>query len=157
MKKLPLGTYTFSQMIEENYYYIDKTEHIYNLVENGKFYFLSRPRRFGKSCFLDTLKEAFEGNEKLFQGLFLEKNWNWQEKYPVVKISFGGGVLKNEEELTQKIYEILELHRDANGIGEPKNKTISGVFEELIRNLQQKYSQRVVILIDEYDKPTSNT
>lgn len=69
----------FSEIISNNYYYVDKTKVLHELVDNGKYYFLSRPRRFGKSLFLDTLKEAFEGNEKLFKGLYLENNWNWEK------------------------------------------------------------------------------
>ena len=76
VKKLPIGIQTFSEIISENYYYVDKTKILSELTEKGKYYFLSRPRRFGKSLFLDTIKEAFEGNEKLFQGLYLEHNWN---------------------------------------------------------------------------------
>lgn len=76
MKNLPLGIQTFSKMIDDKCYYVDKTKFIPQLIENGTYYFLSRPRRFGKSSFLDTLKEAFEGNERLFKGQYLEKNWD---------------------------------------------------------------------------------
>ncbi len=83
MKKLPIGIQTFSKIIEENYYYIDKTKLVSELVNTASYIFLSRPRRFGKSLFLDTLKEAFEGNKVLFKGLFLEQNWDWGKKYPI--------------------------------------------------------------------------
>lgn len=152
MKKLPLGIQTFSKMIEDNCYYVDKTKFIPQLLENGTYYFLSRPRRFGKSSFLDTLKEAFEGNEKLFKGLYLEKNWDWSKKYPVIKISFGGGVLKREEKLDIVIQEILEDNAKIHNIIFTKT-SISGLFRELITELYYKYSMKVVVLIDEYDKP----
>ena len=104
MKKLPIGIQTFSKIrdAEDNYYYIDKTKILKSLVDSGSYYFLSRPRRFGKSLFLDTLKDAFSGNESLFKGLYLEKNWDWSKKYPTLKIDFGAGVI-HEREVLQKI------------------------------------------------------
>ncbi|MEM7183948.1 MAG: ATP-binding protein [Spirochaetota bacterium] len=152
MKKLPIGIQTFSEIIESNYYYVDKTELVANLAEQGKYYFLSRPRRFGKSLFLDTLKEAYAGNKKLFQGLYLEKNWDWSKKHPVVKISFGGGVLKTPEVLQQSNREILAEIAAQYDL-ELYNKTTHGTFRELIVSLHKRYSQKVVVLIDEYDKP----
>ena len=70
MKKLPMGISNFKEFKENNYYYVDKTKYIKKLVDEGKYYFIARPRRFGKSLFVDTLKEAFQGNKKLFKGLF---------------------------------------------------------------------------------------
>ena len=90
MKLLPIGIQTFEKIINSNYYYVDKTMFVKKL-ENGGYYFLSRPRRFGKSLFLDTLKEAFSGNKELFKGLYLYDNWDWNKKYPVLKISLGRG------------------------------------------------------------------
>ena len=153
VKKLPIGIQTFSEIISENYYYVDKTKILSELTEKGKYYFLSRPRRFGKSLFLDTIKEAFEGNEKLFQGLYLEHNWNWSKKHPVIRIDFGGGVLRNAEELEQRIREILRSNAKRHQIDKIENSSVSGTFEELIQILSQKYSQKVVVLVDEYDKP----
>ena len=153
MKKLPIGIQTFSEIISENHYYVDKTKVLFELVDKGKYYFLSRPRRFGKSLFLDTLKEAFEGNEKLFSGLYLENNWNWKKKHPVIRIDFGGGMLRNSQELEQKIKEILRSNIKRHQIEKIENLSVSGIFEELIQTLSQKYSERVVILVDEYDKP----
>ena len=152
MKKLPIGIQTFSEIISENYYYVDKTKVLSELTEKGKYYFLSRPRRFGKSLFLDTIKEAFEGNQKLFQGLYLEHNWNWDKKHPVIRIDFGGGLLRNAEELDQKILEILNEYANKESVF-LKTESISGKFRELIMQLEKKYSQKVVVLVDEYDKP----
>ncbi len=90
MNKLPIGIQTFSQIINEGYIYIDKTEDACNLINNYKYVFLSRPRRFGKSLFLDTLKEIFEGNKELFRGLYIYEKYDFG-KYPVIKISFNSG------------------------------------------------------------------
>nr|MBL0701094.1 AAA family ATPase [Desulfobacterales bacterium] len=86
MKKLPIGIQTFAKIRQDNFYYIDKTDLVKKLVDNGEYYFLSRPRRFGKSLFLDTLKSAFEGKKELFKGLYLENHWDWEIEYPVIKI-----------------------------------------------------------------------
>ena len=85
-RKLPIGIQTFREIREENYYYVDKTAHIRRLMDEGKHYFLSRPRRFGKSLFLDTLKELFEGNEPLFEGLHIHEYWDWRVRYPVMQL-----------------------------------------------------------------------
>ncbi|RUM57180.1 MAG: hypothetical protein DSY40_01120, partial [Nautilia sp.] len=90
MKKLPIGIQTFKTIREENYIYIDKTEEVYNLINSYKYSFLSRPRRFGKSLFLDTLKNLFEGKKEFFEGLWIYDKWNWEDKYPVIKISWDG-------------------------------------------------------------------
>jgi len=84
MKKLPIGIQSFEEIRTKNYYYVDKTHFIKKLVDEGSYYFLSRPRRFGKSLFLDTLKQAFLGKKELFTGLYLENNWDWGKSYPVV-------------------------------------------------------------------------
>ena len=89
-KKLPIGIQSFHKIRQDDYYYVDKTALMINLADNGTHYFLSRPRRFGKSLFIDTLKELFEGNKALFQGLTAEDQWDWSVKYPVLVFSFGG-------------------------------------------------------------------
>ncbi|MBS1223307.1 MAG: hypothetical protein H6R23_2927 [Proteobacteria bacterium] len=86
-RKLPIGVQTFAQIVSEDYYYVDKTPFAHRLIESGKYYFLSRPRRFGKSLFLDTLKELFEGHEPLFRGLFIHDRWDWSTVYPVIRLS----------------------------------------------------------------------
>ncbi len=75
--KLPIGISTFKEIIEENYIYVDKTKEAFNLTQKGKYYFLSRPRRFGKSLFLDTLKEIFQGNRELFKNLYIYDKYDW--------------------------------------------------------------------------------
>ena len=93
-RKLPLGVQTFAQIRSDNYYHVDKTSLAYLLINEGTHYFLSWPRRFGKSLFLDTLKELFEGNEVLFKGLDIHGQWDWSVRYPVLKFSFGNGRLR---------------------------------------------------------------
>ena len=153
MKKLPIGISTLSKIINEGYAYVDKSPMVTQLVENGSYYFLSRPRRFGKSLFIDTLKEAFEANEKLFRGLWLQDHWDWKKHFPVIHISFGGGVLRNREELDRRITDILYRNETALGVTCRQPNDIPGYFGELIRNCANEYGRRTVVLIDEYDKP----
>jgi hypothetical protein len=91
LKNLPLGISTLSKLLENNAVYVDKTEYAYHLTTQPGAFFLSRPRRFGKSLFVDTLKEIFEGNQKLFEGLYIYDKWDWTRKYPVIKLDFAGG------------------------------------------------------------------
>ncbi|MDP2751626.1 MAG: ATP-binding protein [Rhodocyclaceae bacterium] len=150
--RLPIGIQTFSIIREEGYYYVDKTAIALQLIEKGTHYFLSRPRRFGKSLFLDTLKELFEGNALLFKGLVAETRWNWEIKYPVIKISFGGGVLKSRAELDERVHEILRDNEKRLKIV-CEYKTHPGCLSELIERTHEATGQRVVVLVDEYDKP----
>jgi hypothetical protein len=108
MKKLPIGISSLSKIIQEGYVYVDKSRYVYELASTGKYYFLSRPRRFGKSLFVDTLKEAFAGNKELFKGLWLYDHWDWEKKYPVIHINFAEGVLRDREELDRRIIKVLE-------------------------------------------------
>jgi len=151
-KKLPIGIQTFREIREEAYYYVDKSALAVQMVEQGKYYFLSRPRRFGKSLFLDTLKELFEGNQALFKGLAAEGRWDWAVKYPVLRISFGGGVLGSVADLYQSLDEqIATLEERFDLVAEYTD--IRSRFKRLILRLAQATDQRVVILVDEYDKP----
>ena len=109
MKMLPVGIQTFSEIINEDYLYIDKTGIAYSLVKNFKYVFLSRPRRFGKSLLLDTLKDIFEGNRELFRGLLIEEQWNWEVKYPVIKISFSGGI-HSKADLEEDLLYLSLIH-----------------------------------------------
>ena len=151
-KKLPIGIQTFREIREEEYYYVDKSSFARQLIDQGKYYFLSRPRRFGKSLFLDTVKELFEGNEPLFRGLFIHDQWNWSVSHPVIRISFGEGVVKSGGELKERISELLLHHQRQLGVT-CEAASNAGCFLELIRKTHQKFGQRVVILVDEYDKP----
>jgi len=97
LQKLPIWIQTFSEIRKENYLYIDKSKEAYELItDNFKYIFLSRPRRFGKSLFLDTLRNIFEWNKELFEWLYIYDKRNWEEKYPVIKISFSGNLRSKE-------------------------------------------------------------
>ncbi len=151
MKKLPIGIQTLSKIIENDYYYVDKTQFVKKL-ESGGYYFLSRPRRFGKSLFLDTLKEAFSGNKELFKGLYLYNNWDWSKKYPIIHISFGSGVVDSKDKLTKIIHSFINKPALEEDI-KLTEEVISLRFKELIEKLSKKYNEKVVVLVDEYDKP----
>ena len=156
MKKLPLGIQTFKKIRDknENYLYVDKTEIAKNLIERGTYYFLSRPRRFGKSLFLDTLKEIFEGNRELFKGLHIYDTWDWSVTYPVIKFSFGAGVLKDKKDLDNTIMRIIDENQKRLGIKcKYYTNNVKNCFLDLIEKAYEKYDQKVVILVDEYDKP----
>ncbi len=155
MKNLPIGIQTFHQIRdkEENYIYIDKTDLALKLIKSGKYYFLSRPRRFGKSLFLDTLKDIFEGKKELFEGLYIYDKWDWDISYPVVKISFGAGVTKSVNDLDQTILYLIDENQERLGLECQYKESVKNCFLELIKKAYQKYNQKVVILIDEYDKP----
>ena len=153
MKKLPIGISDFKELIKKDYVYVDKTRYIYELISTSKYVFLSRPRRFGKSLFLSTIRYLYEGKKELFKGLYIQNKWDWDEKYPVIRISFVADIKKKEE-----IYEIIkneiELNYKRNGIEMLKDKGHVGLLlQNLIIEAYQKYSKQVVILIDEYDKP----
>ncbi|MDI6794250.1 MAG: AAA family ATPase [bacterium] len=108
MKKLPIGIQTFSKIQEEDYRYVDKTRHIYDLLSSGMVYFLSRPRRFGKSLLLSTLEALFLGRKSLFEGIWIYDRWNFKE-CPVVKIDFTGVRTKQPEDLVRYICRLSEL------------------------------------------------
>jgi len=151
-KKLPIGIQTFREIREDDCYYVDKTGFALKLATEGKAYFLSRPRRFGKSLFIDTLAELFAGNEPLFRGLYCHDRWDWSVRYPVIRISFAEGVMESRADLDQRIEEVLRENEQRLGLtGEPAS--VAGRFGALIRGAQQKYGQRAVVLVDEYDKP----
>ena len=90
LAKLPLGRQSFAEVRELRCAYVDKTPLALKMIEEGKLYFLARPRRFGKSLFLDTLRSLFEAKRELFQGLYAEANWDWDVKYPVIKLDMSG-------------------------------------------------------------------
>ncbi|MDE0683150.1 MAG: ATP-binding protein [Candidatus Poribacteria bacterium] len=151
-RKLPIGIQTFREIREENYYYVDKTALIQRLIDEGKHYFLSRPRRFGKSLFLDTLKELFEGNEPLFEGLYIHDHYDWSVRHPVLRLDFGIGNFKEPGYVQANVMTQLHTIAEEAGIA-PHYDTAPECFGDLIRVLHRQVGQRVVVLVDEYDKP----
>jgi len=150
MKNLPIGVQTFSKMIKGDYLYIDKTKDIYNLfAEGGQYYFLSRPRRFGKSLLISTLKELFSGNKELFKGLWIYDKIPW-EKYPVIHLDFLGLEYGCREALISTLEFLVNQNAKTYGI-KLKEKGYDKRFRELIIELSAM--NKVVILVDEYDKP----
>ena len=153
LKKLPVGVYTLKTIINENYLYIDKTDIALDIISNNRYVFLSRPRRFGKSLFLDTLKNIFEANKELFKGLYIYDKYDWSKKHPVIKISFANGNIRNRKELDNRIITILKENQKNLDVFCSNDEDVAGCFRELIVKLQEKYKNQVVVLIDEYDKP----
>ena len=151
-KKLPIGIQTFREIRVNNHYYVDKTAIALDLITAGKYYFLSRPRRFGKSLFLDTLKELFEGNEPLFQGLAVHPHWDWTINYPVLRFSFGSKAFAKPDEIEKTLHTQLTYLEESFQITR-RFDDMGGRFSDLILQLHQKTGQPVVILVDEYDKP----
>ncbi len=150
MKTLSLGRQEFSNLINENSVYVDKTADIFRLVTEGRCYFLSRPRRFGKSLLVNTLKEIFLGNKHYFKDLWIENKIDWQT-YPIIKLDMSALSYKD-----QSLQVALEqgLQRCAKEYGVAlENSNPKTMFDDLILALFEKTQKQVVVLIDEYDKP----
>ena len=151
-RKLPIGIQTFRTIREDGCYYVDKTPLMHRLAAEGTHYFLSRPRRFGKSLFLDTLKELFEGNEALFEGLHIHGRWDWSVRHPVVRLSFGAGHFTEPGYLHKNLMAQLDGAEERGGVGS-RYDTAPERFGHLLGKLHAHAGQRVVVLVDEYDKP----
>jgi hypothetical protein len=153
VKKLSVGISDFKELIQGNYIYVDKTEHIYKLINSGKYYFLSRPRRFGKSLLISTLEYLFKGEKELFKGLYIQDKFNWEEVYPVIRIDFSKDILKKED-YKKRVIQELEKNYINNGIEMlEKGEDEISLFEKLIITIYKSYGKQVVVLVDEYDKP----
>ena len=149
-QRLPVGIQTFSELRENNYLYIDKTEQIQQLLNKGKYFFLSRPRRFGKSLLLSTIKEIYQGNRDLFTGLWIADHWDWNKTHPVIhlsinKLDYQGLGLATA--LQQTLENLAAQHQITL-----VSTTLKSVFAELLEKLAKQHG-KVVLLIDEYDKP----
>ena len=151
-RKLPIGIQTFRRIREDGCYYVDKTPFIRRLLDGGTHYFLSRPRRFGKSLFLDTLKALFEGDEALFEGLAIHRDWDWSVRHPVVRLSFGSGHFTEPDGLRTEVTDQLRTLENDAGVTARHDSTAAR-FRHLIRTTHARSGQRVVVLVDEYDKP----
>ena len=152
MKKLPLGIQSFRKIIEGGYVYADKTKYIYDLISDTSYYFLSRPRRFGKSLLLDTIAEAFGGEKELFKDLFLYNSGYNFEMYPVLRIDMSNIASDTPEDLKTSLSNELKNRVEAEGLDNSYDLP-SDIFKTLIEAMHRKYGKRVVVLIDEYDKP----
>jgi hypothetical protein len=151
MKQLPVGIQTFRTIIEEDYLYIDKTEIALDLIKNYQYVFLSRPRRFGKSLFLSTLEEIFKGNQELFKGLDIYDKWDFKTKYPVIHIDFSGD-FRTRNALIENLIDVLKSNQKELNVECEESSNYDICFKQLIKETYSKYNQKVVILIDEYDK-----
>ena len=151
-RRLPIGLQTFRELREEGCYYVDKTGFIARLLDEGKHYFLSRPRRFGKSLFLDTLKELFEGKEALFAGLDIHDRWDWSARHPVVRLDFGAGHFGEPGYVHASTMAQLAAAAEDGGVA-ASSDTAPERFRDLLRALHARTGQRVAVLVDEYDKP----
>jgi len=150
MRKYPIGLQDFKEIKGEGFLYVDKTQLIHTLIESGKYYFLSRPRRFGKSLLLSTIKEIFNGRKDLFQGLWIEGNRNWEKKHPVIHLKFSQ-IAYQQLGLEEAISRELDVIAQELGLAALDADNIKDKFRQLIQ--KSAADARVVILIDEYDKP----
>ena len=149
--KYPIGIQSFEQIIKDGYVYVDKTDIVYQLTR-GKIYFLSRPRRFGKSLLVSTLENYYLGKKELFKGLkidALEKDW---KTYPVFHLDFNGQNFNDPGALVKTLEDFLASYENVYGGGNP-NQTIGTRFAKLLKAAHQETGLRCVVLIDEYDKP----
>ena len=152
LKQLPVGIQTYSEIVDRNCLYIDKTEYIYKMVNHSKYIFLSRPRRFGKSLLVSTLQAYFEGKKELFKGLYIdsvEKDWN---EYPVLKFSLASAKHTDVEQLKRFLGTILEREEKKWGITTPKVDP-NDRLHDLILTAYEQTGKQAVVLIDEYDAP----
>ena len=164
-RKLPIGVQSFKDLREKRFLYVDKTEYLSRLVNNGKVYFLSRPRRFGKSLFLSTLAAYFLGQKELFKDLYLEKTEEeaavqegreaWQE-YPVLYLDFNTGNYGASDDLTINLNNHLCKWEELYG-SKPSEQNFPLRFAGLLERAYQQTGKQVVILVDEYDKPLLQT
>ncbi|HMP31758.1 MAG TPA: AAA family ATPase, partial [Saprospiraceae bacterium] len=146
----PISHQDFPKLIDQGFTYIDKTHFAFSIVQRGGYYFLSRPRRFGKSLFISTLESIFQGKKELFEGLYIHDQWSFEE-YPIIRIAFNTLSYENdklEEALSNSLKKIAKTYQIAIDEGSVKEQ-----FQSLIDQLFLLYNKGVVILIDEYDKP----
>jgi hypothetical protein len=154
MKQLPIGRQSFEDLRKNDCLYVDKTEIIYRILSEGKIYFLSRPRRFGKSLLVSTLEAIFKGRKELFEGLYIYDKWDWSQQYPVIKIDWTQIDHPTLEEMKINMVDYLEdIARDYQITLD--SDSASTCFRKLIRALHDQTGKKVVVLIDEYDKPVT--
>jgi hypothetical protein len=152
MKNLPIGTQSFDILRSQDLLYVDKTELIHRLVTTGRIYFLSRPRRFGKSLLISTLDALFSGRKELFEGLYIYDKWDWSKSNPIVRIDWTAIKHGTPEEIERSLSVWLKIKARANEIT-LFSEYASDCFAELIEELHRKTGEKVVVLVDEYDAP----
>jgi len=152
MKKLPVGLQDFRYMRENDFAYVDKTSFLFQMIDLGKFYFLSRPRRFGKSLTVSTLKYLFQGEKGLFEDTWIYDRWDWNTRYPVVHISMTDVDTSSTDRLEESLYTLLkEIYASFDLVLDVR--LVKDAFRRLLSSVYQKTGQRIALLIDEYDKP----
>ncbi len=151
MKTLPIGIQTFRKLINEHHVYVDKTREISELIRSGTYFFISRPRRFGKSLLVSTLYEIFSGNQELFQGLYIYDKIEWKP-HPVIHVDLSLIPRDTDKRLQSGLFDFVENLAAYHQI-KLKAEDYDSAFQELIVKLEEKYQEKVVVLIDEYDKP----
>lgn len=152
LPKLPIGVQDFESLRTGGYLYVDKTKTIYDLLNKGHAYFISRPRRFGKSLLVSTLEALFHAKKDLFQGLWIENSdYDWQN-YPVIKLDFSRFTSDSPENLDSDFRKKLSDIASEHGL-EPRGETLAAMIDSLVDDLHKKYKKKVVVLVDEYDAP----
>ncbi len=155
--KYPIGIQSFADIRNEGYVYVDKTAVVYQLASTGKYYFLSRPRRFGKSLLLSTLEAYFLGKQELFRGLAIEKLETEWKKYPVFRLDLNARNYKDEQSLYAELNKHLVKWEAAYGLVSDQTLAPEERFYNLVQRAYEQTSEKVVVLIDEYDKPLLQT
>ena len=153
-RPLPIGIQDFRTLREEGCYYVDKTALIGQLIKQGRHYFLSRPRRFGKSLLVDTLQALFEGHEALFRGLAIHEHWDWSpaQAHPVVRFSFGARY-NRPDALERNLHTQLAILERQHGLSPGTPVESPDRLLDLLHRLHEHTGRQVVVLVDEYDKP----
>ena len=151
-KLYPVGIQNFESLRNDGYFYVDKTELMYRLVKTGRYYFLSRPRRFGKSLLISTLEAYFQGKKELFEGLAVHGLENEWAEYPILHLDLNTRKYDTPEALDQELSKHLEQWEKEYG-DEYSGRAVEERFYHIIRMAYEKTGRRVVILVDEYDKP----
>uniref|UniRef100_A0A7C5U4T5 AAA-ATPase-like domain-containing protein n=1 Tax=Fervidobacterium nodosum TaxID=2424 RepID=A0A7C5U4T5_9BACT len=151
MKKIPIDISDFRELVNGGYLYVDKTQYVYDLVNKNKYPFLARPPKFGKSLLLSLIEYLFRGEKELFKDTWIYDKWDW-EVYPIIKLDVGTISAKDEDELDEKLIELFGRIADREGVS-VRERDPWTMFHDLIYEMTRKYEKRVVVLVDEYEKP----
>lgn len=155
MRKFPVGIQNFESLRREGYAYVDKTKMVWQIANMGRYYFMSRPRRFGKSLFLSTLEAYFEGKRELFQGLAIEQMETEWKQYPILHLDLNASRYDRKEDLYEILDRYLRSWEDEYGRDE-RTTSLAGRFTDVIKRAYEKTGMPVAILVDEYDKPLTS-